>query len=328
MSPLLELRNLSRHYRLAGQGLFARPQLLKAVDDVSLTVTAGRTLGLVGESGSGKTTTAKLALGLVPPSAGKVLFEGRPVPSRQGPAWRGLRQRMQMVYQDPLAALDRRIPVGQQVAEPLVVHDRGPSAAERRGRVLELFDAVGLGPDLYERYPHELSGGQRQRVVIARALIVEPALIVCDEPLSALDVSVAAQVINLLQDVQQRFGIGYLFISHNLNVVWQCADDVAVMYLGRIVEQGPADQLFREPAHPYTRALVSAVRSPRRRRQPRIILKGDPPNPAAIPPGCPFQTRCQEARPLCRELAPSLRAFGAGRMAACHFADAVPAVAA
>ncbi|MCW5256226.1 ABC transporter ATP-binding protein [Verminephrobacter aporrectodeae subsp. tuberculatae] len=317
MNPLLEVRDLARHYPVRSAP-WRRPATLRAVDGVSLGLPAGRTLGLVGESGCGKSTTARLVLGLLPPTGGEVLFEGQPVPSVRGPRWRALRQRMQMVYQDPLAALDRRLPAQDQVAEPLAIFHRG-TAAERRERARAMLASVGLTPALMARYPHELSGGQRQRVVLARALILGPALLVCDEPVSALDVSIQAQVINLLQDLQEQHQLAYLFISHDLKVVRQLSHEVAVMYLGRIVEQCTAQALFSHPAHPYTQALVAAVPSPwRSTRAPRIVLRGEPPNPAAPPAGCAFHSRCAQAMPACRAVRPALREIAPGHAAACH----------
>jgi peptide/nickel transport system ATP-binding protein len=326
MSVLLDVRDLAREYPVSTAGGVRR--ILHAVDGVSFSLERGRTLGIVGESGCGKSTTAKLALGLLPATRGQIDFEGQPVTAQRDRAWRALRRRMQLVHQDPLSALDRRLPVGQQVVEPLVIHKLEDSAEAQRQKALALFDAVGLRADLFERYPHELSGGQRQRVLLARALVLEPALLVCDEPISALDVSVAAQVINLMQDLQARFSMAYLFISHDLKVVRQIADEVAVMYLGRIVEQGPPDALFHAPAHPYTEALVSAVPTPLRGTQGRIILKGDPPNPVDRPSGCAFHPRCPRTVARCREEVPVLRPVADGRLAACHLAAAAPAMAA
>jgi len=319
VSALLEVRDLERRFSVRGGGLpWRRPSTLHAVGGVSFDVAPGRTLGLVGESGCGKSTTARLVLGLMTPTAGSVRFEGVDVPSERGARWRALRRRMQMVYQDPLGALDRRLPVDAQVAEPLDIAADG-RRAERIGRAHELMAAVGLTPNLYSRYPHELSGGQRQRVVLARALIVRPALLVCDEPVSALDVSIQAQVVNLLRDLQSRFGVAYLFISHDLKVVRQVSDEVAVMYLGRIVEQGPPDDLFHRPQHPYTQALVSAIPSPwRGAADARVMLEGDPPSPSALPAGCAFHPRCPVAMPACRVERPALVDLGAGRRAACH----------
>ena len=319
MSPLLEARELSRHYAVRKSlRPWSPPATLRAVDGVSFQLRPGRTLGLVGESGCGKSTTARLVLGLLPPTGGEVRFEGEVVPSRRGPAWRALRRRMQMVYQDPLAVLDRRLPAVEQVAEPLAVFGEG-AAAQRRERARALMASVGLATHLMDRYPHELSGGQRQRVVIARALVLSPRLLVCDEPVSALDVSVQAQVINLMQDLQAERGVAYLFISHDLKVVRQVSHEVAVMYLGRIVEQGPAEELFQRPLHPYTRALVSAVPSPwGDAGAQRIVLQGDPPSPAQVPSGCAFHPRCPVARPECGTVRPELDDVGGGRRVACH----------
>lgn len=319
MTPLLEARDLSRHYAVRNTVLpWSRGAALRAVDGLSFHLAPGRTLGLVGESGCGKSTTARLVLGLLPPSGGEVRFEGEPVPARRGPAWRALRRRMQMVYQDPLAALDRRLRALDQVVEPLAVFAEG-TAAQRRERAQALLAAVGLSPHLFQRYPHELSGGQRQRVVLARALVLEPRLLVCDEPVSALDVSVQAQVINLLQDLQAQRQLAFLFISHDLKVVRQISHEVAVMYLGRIVEQGAPQELFQRPLHPYTQALVSAVPSPwRGAHERRIVLEGDPPSPAQVPPGCAFHPRCPQALARCREQRPELAELGPGRRVACH----------
>ena len=320
MSALLQASDLRRHYQVrTGQGLFAPKAVLRAVDGVSLTLQPGRTLGLVGESGCGKSTTGKLVLGLVPPTSGSVHYRGQLLPPVGTPAWRGLRRHGQMVYQDPLGALDRRLPIGTQIEEPLIIHEQ-VSAAERRDRARAVMESVGLQRHQYERYPHELSGGQRQRVVLARALMTEPDLLVCDEPISALDVSIQAQVVNLLLDLQDRLGIAYLFISHDLKVVRQVSHDVAVMYLGRIVEQGEAESLFATPAHPYTRALVAAIPTvdfggPKRKR---LLLQGDPPNPVNVPHGCAFHTRCPFAAAQCRAESPTLTPLQGGRMVACH----------
>lgn len=318
MSALLEVRDLTRHYAVRTGGLWSSPATLRAVDGISFALAPGRTLGLVGESGCGKSTTARLALGLLPATAGEVLFKGALVPAQRGRAWRSLRRQMQMVYQDPLAALDRRLSAVEQVAEPLAVFDEGHSA-ERLERARALMASVGLAPHLFDRYPHELSGGQRQRVVLARALIMSPALLVCDEPVSALDVSVQAQVINLLQDLQAERQLGFLFISHDLKVVRQVSHEVAVMYLGRIVEQGPPEELFKQPLHPYTQALVSAIPSPwRDANVRRIVLQGDPPSPSQVPSGCSFHPRCAHASAVCREQRPQLQDVGAGRRVACY----------
>jgi len=309
MSVLLEAHDLRRHYAV-------KKATLKAVDGVSFRIEAGRTLGLVGESGCGKSTTGKLALGLIPPTSGEVRCDGAPMPAAGTAAWRTLRRRVQMVYQDPLGALDRRLPVGAQIAEPLAIHRIG-TPAERRERAFEAMADVGLQAHQFDRYPHELSGGQRQRVVLARALITQPSLLVCDEPISALDVSIQAQVVNLLLDLQERRGVAYLFISHDLKVVRQVSHEVAVMYLGRIVEQGEAERLFARPAHPYTRALVSAIPTTGAKRE-RILLQGDPPNPVDVPSGCAFHTRCRFATAQCRAEVPTLQPADDGHLVACH----------
>lgn len=323
MSPVLEVRGLRKHFRVVRHGVFAPPVHLKAVDRVGFSIDRGRTLGVVGESGCGKSTLARLSLGLMAPTGGDISFDGSPVSSRRDKAWRALRRQMQMIYQDPLSALDPRTAIGRQIVEPLVIHGIG-TRAERLERMREVVDAVGIRLELTDRFPHELSGGQRQRVVIARALIGKPALLVCDEPISSLDVSVAAQVINLLMDLQERLSLSYLFISHDLKVVRQVSDQVAVMYLGRIVEQGPPEALFHAPAHPYTQALVSAIPTLRRRKRHKINLSGEPPNPIDVPTGCPFHPRCPVASERCRIETPSLRRAQDGRLAACHL---VPAAA-
>jgi peptide/nickel transport system ATP-binding protein len=317
MSALLAATGIARSYHT--RGLFGRTAPVRAVDGVSLAVGRGETLGIVGESGSGKSTTGRLLLGLEPADEGRVSFAGEPLPAAGTAAWRRGRARMQMIFQDPLGALDRRLPVDVQVREPFDIHRIGDSR-ERDDRVGFLLGSVGLTRDQASRYPHELSGGQRQRVVIARALATKPDLLVCDEPVSALDVSIQAQVVNLLVDLQAELGLAMLFISHDLRVVRQVSRRIAVMYLGRIVEEGDADDLFADPAHPYTRALVSAAPMPGRGRAPRIVLKGDPPNPAARPTGCAFHPRCPVAVGRCRAETPALADLGGGRRAACHLA--------
>ncbi len=323
MTALLKATDLRREYRVqTGRGPFAAKAVLRAVDGVSFEIEAGRTLGLVGESGCGKSTTGKLALGLIPPTSGTVRHRGVAMPPAGSTAWRELRRKMQMVYQDPLGALDRRLPVGVQIMEPLVIHG-ALLPNEHRERARTVMDAVGLLPHQFDRYPHELSGGQRQRVVLARALMTEPNLLVCDEPISALDVSIQAQVVDLLLDPQERLGIAYLFISHDLRVVRQVSHDVAVMYLGRIVEQGEAESLFAAPAHPYTRALVSAIPvTGGGARRERLLLQGDPPSPVNVPAGCAFHPRCPFAVARCRSERPSLEALPDGRpgarQVACH----------
>jgi peptide/nickel transport system ATP-binding protein len=314
---LLELRDVRRVYH-SGGGLFRRRQPVQAVAGVSFALERGGTLGLVGESGCGKSTTGRLALGLERPDDGSVAFGGAMMPPLDTQAWRRARARMQLVFQDPLGALDRRLAIGAQVMEPLVVHGVG-TRDERESRTVDLLRAVGLRPDQAASYPHELSGGQRQRVVIARALATGPDLLVCDEPVSALDVSVQAQVVNLLIDLQQRFGLAMLFISHDLKLVRLVAHEVAVMYLGLIVEQGEPEALFAAPAHPYTRALIAAAPD-RNRRGVRPLLTGEPPNPAARPSGCAFHPRCPIAIAICRDESPALLGRTDGRLVACHLA--------
>jgi len=320
-TPLLEARALARQFtiRQGGFGPFGHKAQLKAVDGLSLSVMPGRTLGLVGESGCGKSTTGRLLLGLMAPSAGEVLFDGAPLATPGTAAWRQQRQLMQMVYQDPLGALDRRIPVGRQIGEPLEIHHPGLSAEDRQQRIEAEMAAVGLQPHHAERYPHELSGGQRQRVVLARALILQPKLLICDEPISALDVSIQAQVVNLLLDLQEKLNLAYVFISHDLKVVRQISHDVAVMYLGRIVEYGEAESLFRDPQHPYTQALLAAIPTVSRHGADKPApIQGDPPDPANPPSGCAFRTRCPRATDLCADSAPALQTMPDGRQVACH----------
>ncbi len=313
MTTLLQAEGLVRRYTMR-RGLFGQPVAVQAVDGVSLRLESGQTLGLVGESGCGKSTTGRLVLGLETPDEGNVSFAGAPMPALGTSAWRASRARMQMVYQDPLGALDRRLPIGAQVAEPAAIHGLAP-------RVDELLAAVGLRADQAARYPHELSGGQRQRAVLARALATAPELLVCDEPISALDVSIQAQVMNLLVELQQRFGMALLFISHDLRAVRQMSRRVAVMYLGRIVEEGEPDAVLHAPAHPYSRALVSAIPHPSKRGQPRQVLQGDPPNPADRPSGCAFHPRCPVALPRCTVEAPLLLPRADARLVACHLAE-------
>ena len=320
-APLLDVRDLVKHYaserRWFGLGRPRAP--VRAVDGVSFTIPSGQTLGLVGESGSGKTTVGRTLLRLQEATSGTVLFEGVDVFALDATRLRALRRRMQIVFQDPYSSLNPRMTVQETLQEPLVIHGLA-------GTVTALLDEVGLDAAFAKRYPHELSGGQRQRVGIARALSVEPRFIVCDEPVSALDVSVQAQVLNLLADLQARRRLTYLFIAHDLAVVRHIADEVAVMYLGKIVERAPAAEIYAMPRHPYTRALLSAVPEPDpRATKTRIVLSGDMPSPATPPPGCPFHPRCPH--PLksdrCRVEMPPLREVpgGSGHVAACHYAE-------
>ncbi|MBM3648992.1 MAG: ATP-binding cassette domain-containing protein [Alphaproteobacteria bacterium] len=308
MSRLLEVDGLDVHYGA-----------VKAVDGLSFGVDRGRTLGLVGESGCGKSTTGYAILQLVRPSAGRVLFDGADLCRLDTASLRRLRRKLQIIFQDAHASLNPRLPVGDLVGEALDIHGLFPGAA-RAGRIRELLDLVGLAGHLIERYPHELSGGQAQRVAICRALAVEPELIVCDEPVSALDVSIQAQIVNLLQDLQQRLGLAYIFISHDLSVVRHMSDEVAVMYLGKIVELAGKERIYAAPAHPYTRSLLSAVPVPdpdlEAKRQ-RIILKGDLPDPAHPPSGCRFRTRCPIAIERCAAGDPPPQPLAAGHWAKC-----------
>ena len=315
---LLSLENVRRSYRAPGR-LLGRHREILAVDGVTLAVARGQTLGIVGESGCGKSTTARLAVGLDMPDQGEIRFEGAPMPRTNTPAWRQARQRMQMVFQDPLGALDRRLTVAAQIEEPLRIHAMG-TPDERRERVAVLLRAVSLGPSQGRLYPHELSGGQRQRVVLARALATRPKLLVCDEPVSALDVSIQAQVLNLLTDLQAELGLGMLFISHDLRVVRHVSHEIAVMYLGRIVERGPADRVIADPVHPYTRALIAAMPVLSGARGNRLALHGESPNPANRLSGCVFHPRCPIAKQICRREAPALLPFDSTHQVACHLA--------
>ena len=320
---ILELDGIAKHYGPRRTLLAKRATPVRAVDGVSFAVGRAETLALVGESGCGKSTTARLAVRLIEPTAGIVRFEGADITTLSGSALRTLRRRMQMVFQDPFASLNPRMSVQDILAEPLVVHRIGDAAAQK-ARVAELLSLVGLAPHHAGRYPHEFSGGQRQRIGIARALAVEPALIVLDEPVSALDVSIQAQVVNLLRDLQRQLGLSYLFIAHDLAVVKHVADRVAVMYLGRIVEIGPKDRVFANPRHPYTRVLLAAIPRPdphlRLARQPT----GDVPSPADIPPGCRFHTRCAYVIDRCRTEDPELRPMELAHLSACHLAENLP----
>jgi len=318
---LLEVKNLKVHFPVK-HGMFSRVrEFVKAVDDVSFSIEPGETLGLVGESGCGKTTLGRAIVRLVEPTAGSVLLSGEDITRMGGSELRARRRKFQMIFQDPYSSLNPRITVEQIVGEALDIHQLTDGKSARQKRILELLQDVGLDPVYAQRYPHEFSGGQRQRIGIARALAVEPELIICDEPVSALDVSVQAQIINLLQDLQQQRGIAYLFIAHDLAVVEHISRRVMVMYLGKVVELADAKTLIREPQHPYTQALISAVPEvdPETKRK-RIILPGDVPSPIHPPPGCPFHPRCPVAEARCKTDVPLLREISSKHWAACHLA--------
>jgi oligopeptide/dipeptide ABC transporter ATP-binding protein len=317
---LLEAREVSKHF-VAKRSLFGTPlATVKAVDRVNLSLRAGETLALVGESGCGKSTLGRLLLHLIAPDRGSVRFEGQHLAALPEAEMRGLRRQMQLIFQDPFASLNPRMRIGEAITEPLILHDLVP-AQQREARVADLLRQVGLRPEHAARYPHEFSGGQRQRVVIARALAGEPRLLVCDEPVSALDVSIRAQILNLLRDLQRDLGLALVFISHDLAVVKHIADRIAVMYLGRIVESGPAEAIFADPRHPYTRALLSAIplAAPHQNRQ-RIVLAGDVPSPINPPPGCHLHRRCPYASARCAGEIPTLVMDTAGHAVACHHA--------
>ena len=316
---LLEVTNLKKYFPIKG-GVFSKTVgFVYAVDDVSFTVDKGETLGLVGESGCGKSTTGRSILRLIEPTGGKVTFEGQDVTALDKNAMRALRREMQIIFQDPYASLNPRMTVGSIIGEPLEIH-KIARGSEKTERVASLLQKVGLRPEDMRKYPHEFSGGQRQRIGIARAVALNPKLIVCDEPVSALDVSIQAQVINLLEDLQEEFGLSYLFIAHNLNVVEHISDRVAVMYLGKIVELASDTDLYNDAQHPYTEALLSAVPIPDPTvEKKRIILQGDVPSPIDPPSGCHFHTRCMYKEKICEEEAPEFKHIGGGHWVACHF---------
>jgi len=329
-APLFELRGITKHFRgkatlaqrlLTAVGQHAAPPTLRAVDGVDLTVAQGEVLGLVGESGCGKSTLARIATGILKPSAGEVVYRQRPVSGLKGKERLDYLLKVQMIFQDPYASLDPRMRVSRIVGEALSVHKLVPKA-EIDPAVDQALSEVGLDLAYRNRFPHQFSGGQRQRIGIARALAVKPDFLVCDEPVSALDVSIQAQVINLFMDVRARYGLTYLFVSHDLSLVRHISDRVAIMYLGRIVEIGSASAIFAEPAHPYSAALIKAIPSAARRKSAFQPLKGELPSPLNPPSGCPFHPRCEHAMPVCREQRPALVEIAPGRSAACHLHNA------
>jgi len=317
--PLLKVNDLKKHFAVRGGVLSRVVDHVHAVDGVSLEVAQGETLGIVGESGCGKSTTGRCILRLIEPTSGEIWFQGRDVRKMGGEQLRALRRDMQIIFQDPYASLNPRLTVGGIIGEALQIHNLAKNNKEIEARVVDLLETVGLRPEHMHRFPHEFSGGQRQRIGIARALAVEPKLIVCDEPVSALDVSVQAQVINLLEDLQEKFGLTYLFIAHDLSVVEHISDRVAVMYLGRVVEIATAKDLYANPKHPYTEALLSAVPIPDpKAKRKRIVLQGDVPNPIRPPSGCHFHTRCPIAVENCSKEVPHLKQTAQGHWVSCH----------
>ena len=319
---LVSVKDLKKHFPIMRGVLRRQVGAVRAIDGISFDIRRGETLGLVGESGSGKSTTGRVILQLERATEGTVSFEGTDLTTITGNQLRSLRPRMQMIFQDPHASLNPRMTVASIIGEPLTEHNRA-KGEDRRKRIEELLSLVGLEPKHANRYPHEFSGGQRQRIGIARAIALNPDFIVCDEPIAALDVSIQAQVVNLLEDLQEVLGLTYLFISHDLSMIRHIADRVAVMYLGKIMELANVDQLYTSPKHPYTQALLSAVPVPDPQveaTRKRVILQGDIPSPANPPPGCPFNTRCPVAQPRCVEEVPEWRRLPSGQWVACHFA--------
>ncbi|MCG3420527.1 ABC transporter ATP-binding protein [Oceanobacillus jordanicus] len=324
MKPLLEVKNLKKHFPINGTSLFSRNKdMVKAVDGISFNVKAGETLGLVGESGCGKSTAGRSILKLTEPTEGQLIYKGEDITAFRGERMRKLRQEMQLIFQDPYASLNPRKTIEQIITEPMKIFQMEKAA--RKQKLDRLLDVVGLSSYHKSRYPHEFSGGQRQRIGIARSLALDPELVICDEPVSALDVSIQAQVINLLEELQEEFKLTYIFIAHDLSVIHHISDRVAVMYLGELVEIGDAAEVYQSPKHPYTQALLSAVPkvNPHQEKE-RIILKGDLPSPANPPKGCKFHTRCPFAEAICRSEKPTMKQVSlTGQMAACHFAKEV-----
>jgi len=321
MKPILEVKNLTKEFS-SGEGLFSKKKnIVKAVNGISFSIDKGKTLGMVGESGCGKSTTGRLILRLIEPTAGEVFFDSVNILTLDKKSMRSMRKRIQIIFQDPYASLNPRMTVEQIVGEALIIHKLAKNKKDRRDKVLELLEKVGLQAFHLNRYPHEFSGGQRQRIGIARALAVRPDFIIADEPVSALDVSIQAQIINLLQDIQDEMGITYLFIAHDLSVIEHISHNVAVVYLGKIMEIAPSKELYRSPKHPYTESLLSAVPvlNPSYKKK-RILLKGDPPSPSSPPSGCSFHPRCRYREQICEEQEPSLLDTSSGHKVACHFA--------
>ncbi len=321
--PLLEVKGLVKYFNVTRRdGLRSINETVHAVDGINILVKQGETVGLVGESGCGKSTAGRAILRLLEPTSGTIALDGVDIISLKGEDLRTVRSKMTIVFQDPFAALDPRMMIGAIVAEPLMAHNICTSRSEGIDRARELLKIVGLRPEFVSRYPHEFSGGQRQRIGIARAIATDPKLLILDEPISALDISIRAQILNLLEDLQSSHGLSYLFIAHDLSVVRHICDRVAVMYMGIIVEEGPSNQLFMDPRHPYTQALLASVpiADPSKRRE-RIPLEGDVPSPVSIPSGCRFRSRCPHAQDICAKEIPLLREIGSGQFTACHFAE-------
>ncbi|MGB9769679.1 MULTISPECIES: ABC transporter ATP-binding protein [Caldisericum] len=319
MRKLVEVQNLIKYFPVLG-GIFSRPVAwVKAVDDVSFHIFEGETFGLVGESGSGKTTAGKTIIRLIEPTKGKIIFDGKDITKLPENQLRPIRREMQIIFQDPYGSLNPRMPIGEIIREPLLVHGIGDKK-EQEERVVEIMKLVGLRPEYLRRYPHEFSGGQRQRIGIARAIVLNPKFVVADEPVSALDASIQAQVLNLLLELQQKLALTYLLVAHNLAVVRHVSDRIGVMYLGKIVEVAETKELFSTPLHPYTQALLSAIPIPDPEiKKERILLQGDIPSPINPPSGCRFRTRCRFAKDICAEKEPPLIDVGSGHYVACHF---------
>ena len=321
-TPLLEVRNLRKLF--AGKSSFFQKDKswIKAVDDVSFTLNPKETLGVVGESGCGKSTMGRSVLRLIEPTSGEIFYKGKDFTKASGQVLRKMRADLQIIFQDPYASLNPRMTIGEIIAEPLNIQKRYKTQEETRAQVLKVMEVVGLNTKYYNRYPHEFSGGQRQRIGIARAIVLNPSLVVCDEPVSALDVSIQSQVLNLLRQLQESMGMAYIFISHNLSVIKHISDRVMVMYLGHVVELADKKELFANPSHPYTQALLSAIPVPERHsKRKKIILQGDLPSPANPPSGCIFHTRCFMAQEICSTQKPELRDIGGGHLCACHFCN-------